>query len=357
MTAMTRTRIALPLVAAALLGLLATAPAQDPFNAPFDAMDTLNSAPTGGGGVGSIALDRARGVAANPGGPAAFGPGAFGPGALGPGGAFPQPIIPGEFGFAAQPSAPTYVPPATLRAWGGERVVEFTPDPNADPNEYPVSAILADAREIKILATAAGSYFNDGKRGFDAKADDDIYTNITVRRDYISPEAAIVRTRLIRSLRHLSGLNPREFNLVRVASTEPLSPLPKMIELEEIQDMRLARWMEEYLNPYRKDAATNPLFPWSNRPESEVAGATVTSVPYTEPNIEFVRAFVPPPPRAPNIKLPLNFRPTNPPQGAGLQQGVPGGFGGQGLEPYPALGDKGGGVTGEPIGNASSRYF
>lgn len=296
------------------------------FMPPLDAMDELNQAPVGSGQAFGGAIDRAQGaVGATQGRPmdpfGAEGGAAFGPGTMGAMGGDPFGMGAG-FGMPQQQFIP-YVPPPTVRAWGGERVVQFNPDPDRDINEYENSEILADARQIRVLATGQGAYPNVIRRG-----NEDIYTNIVIRRDYISPESAVVRTRLIQTLRFMSSLNPREFTLVRVASTDPLSPFPLMMDLEAEQDERLAQWMEDFLEPYVKRNEDDP------------------------DEIQLVRAFVAPPPLAPNIPLPLNFNPaTEAPEQEGQQLGPGGMMGG------PGSGFFDGDVTGEPIGAASSRYF
>lgn len=290
------------------------------FTAPLDAMDELSGAPVGGGGavVGTGAIDRARGVA-QPGQQQQPG---FQPGMPG---MMMDPGMEGEFGMMGfgygmqQQQQQAYVPPATVRAWGGERVIQYHPDPDVAIHDYLDDDILADAREIRILQTAEGSYPNVVTVGTD-----EIRQNINLRRDYISPEAHVVRTRLVQTLRYMSMLNPREFTFVRVATTEPLSPLPKMIDLEAEQDERLTQWMEDFMAPF--------VLP---REEGE--------------EYELVPSFLAPPPRAPNLPLPSNFRPETEAQEEqeGGQPGMMGGAG-PGFEP---------GFEGGPMGGASSRYF
>jgi hypothetical protein len=327
--------------ALSLVGMAPTAAFAQAGFAPLDAMDELNAAPVGGGGAFGGAVDRARGVTnmtqggfgandpfgAEGGGgmvDSPFGPGG---GAFGPGGFGPNAFGPNAFGPGGQPGVQAYVPPATVRAWGGERVVQFNPDPEVDIQDYLPSDILADAREIRVLATAQGNYPNVVKIG-----NDDVFTNIRVRRDYISPEAHVVRTRLITTLEFMSTLNPREFALVRVATTEPTSPFPKMIDLEAEQDLRLEQWLNDFMAPYLRT--------------DEESG-----------EVSLVPTFLAPPPLTPNIPLPLNFNPsTEAPAGQDQQggQGIPGGFGGG---QFGGDGMFGGDVTGDPMGAASSRYF
>lgn len=319
-------------VAAALVGACsfapAPAPAQNPFAPPLDAMDELNSGPTGAPGPGFNPADRARNAvnaannrpAANPfGGPAGgqanpFGGGAnqgnnpfgapaggqgnpFGGGAGGfapPGGGFAPP---GQQGFA--PAAPAI---AKRKAWGGTRIKDAR-----------TGEILQDAKEIDVLETWIdnGEYVNDGKTKNDG-AVDDIYTNITVVSNRISPESAVVRSKLIRTLAYTENLSPMEFFQVRVATTEPLSPLPKVLDLETDRDKALSEWFETFLGDYFTEDENGDRI--------------------------LIPTYIPPPPRAPNIPLPLNFTPESlPVDEEGNVIGVEGLAGGAG---------GGGGVTG-----------
>ncbi len=383
------------LSAGALLALAASAPAQvgGGFVADPQSLDTLSGGPVGGGSNFN-AINRAQSAAnqanaspfgqppggdpfaANvpPGGDPFAQPGGD-PFAQPPGGdPFAQPFGGDPFANdpfandpfaqpgAGQPGIPQ--PPATLTAWGGERIIC-----------HRTGEILQDAREISILATMQGNYYDDGENGNDAVADDNIYTNITVNTGFLSPEAHVVKTKLIETLRYVSppsddlstiginqaltqdlqsvgiqrdpelrrfilrprqsiemtyfnNLTPMQFSGVRVATTEPTSPLPKLNDLEREQDEKLRAWGDRFLRDFRM----NP--------------DDFTS--------EFYPTFLPPPPRAPNIPLPVNFTPNPLPEDGEGQFGG-GGRGGVGAEGYYGFANDP--VTGEPIGNASSRYF
>lgn len=365
--------------------------------APLDAMDTLNAAPTGGAGGSFNPVDRARGAAAaspygapagrdpamNPFGAAAgrdpgmnpFGaPGGdpFGgqPGGPAPGAFGAQPGAFGQPGGFGQAATNAFQAPATLTAWGGERIICAR-----------TGQILQDARELSILATAKANYYDDGENGNDAVANDNTWTNITINdTDYISPEAHFVKSKLIQTLQFVSpppmnaekagsfeqglsmdlqglvarsdaslrsylfrprkaetmdffsNLTPMEFNQVRVATTEPLSPLPKMVDLERDQDAKLRQWGVMFLSDYRLDP-------------DDFAG-------------EFIPTFLPFPPRAPKAPLPSNFSPMTQEEFEAQQEsqqgsGGRGRGGGRGGDLYGG----GMGAPGEPMGGASSRYF
>jgi hypothetical protein len=335
--------------AVALLSVTLASPALGQLNpfAPTDAMDTLNSAPTGGGGFDAIGRAESAVASANApadpfgapsadpfGNPAGAGGDPFGAPAANPFGAsegggadpFGAPTPGGDpFGapnpFGAPGAAPggfiqAAVAQATLSAWGGERLIC-----------HRTGQVLQDAREINILASMVGSYYDDGKQGNDAVAGDNIYTNIIISREHLSPEAHLIKTRLVQTLQYASELTPKNFNLVRVATTEPLSDLPKEVDLERERDKALGDWAQRFLSEYRK-------------------------VP-DQMDGEFYPTYMPPPPQAPNIPLPSNFSPNIDPAAAEAAQA--------GLQPgaAPAGDDFGAdpGVTGEPVGNASSRYF
>ncbi|MCC6546769.1 hypothetical protein IT570_06325 [Candidatus Sumerlaeota bacterium] len=310
--------------------------AQLGITAPPEAMDTLSGSSTGVGGLG---IDRARQVAgdanaasASPfgemqavdggspfGAPPAAGDGGNPFGAPGGTNAFGEPTGGGNpFGdpYAGLAPAAAYAAPATLSAWGGERIVA-----------HGTGQVLQDARVISILATAQGNYFDDGKNGNDATAGDNIYTNITINDDYISPEAQLVKTKIIQTLAYTSDQKAQTFFQVPVTSTEPTSPLPKVSELEERRDVKLTQWM------------TSPLAQFRVNPDDKES--------------EFYPTYLPPPPRAPNIPLPVSFTPKKIESGNVGPDGRPLPAGAAGSEASAFGGD----VTGEPVGNASSRYF
>ncbi|MBI1289827.1 hypothetical protein GC173_01095 [bacterium] len=399
--------------------------------APPEALDTLNSGSVGDGAAFGGALDRARGaVAATQGSPFGASDPAANPFGAEGGGGFssfggntPSPFGagPSPFGLASGPIPLSPVAEAELSAWGGERIIC-----------HRTGQVLQDAREINIVVSKVGSYYDDGKQGNDAVAGDNIYTNITINRNYISPEVHLVKTRVIQTLQYASELSPMKFNLAEVATTEhtpdrapgwraafngldninielvssgvlrsgsadiedaqrarleavgpnsvrfraeqgsfgnpiritygqtalvldgddpgryiritrtsadpltgslslyPLAAVPRMVDLETEQDKRLREWVDRRLHDYR-----------------------------TEPDnlrSAFFPTFLPPPPKAPNIPLPATFTDKALPEGAQTVAGV-GGAGGAGGGPVVGDGGDPNGVTGEPIGAASSRYF
>ncbi len=294
------------------LGLPSATSAQ--FTPPLDAMDELNSQSPSGGLNSTDYINRANNAvnnANNQQDPFNQQPQQDPFGNSPPGGDFTPPPAPGGgggFGTEGFGVPQSIANIKTLTAWGGTRVVA-----------HRTGQILQDARQVSILATAVDDYFDDGEQGNDAIAGDGIYTNITINEDYISPEAHQVKTKLIQSLQFVETLTPMQFNQVPIASTEPLSPLPRITDLESKQDERLTYWAVNFLHDYR----INP---------DEIDG-------------EFYPTFLPPPPRAPNIPLPITFTPR--PQ---VEENDADGEGDDG----DLFDDD---VTGTPQGNASSRYF
>ncbi len=273
------------------------------FAADPGALNTLNS---GGGGINSgFAMDRANAAAGGfpggnpnsfdtfggqPGGfnnagfgaPAdpAFGGGfpgggpAFGPPGGGPAFA-PQPGGFGGFGAAPVSAQPIQPQIRTLTAIYGDRVI------------CPVTGqMLEDAVEAPVLDTFINEYSDDGKTLLDHRADDGTYTNARIVRDFMSPEAMLVKTRALRNLEILEEYKPYEFASVLVASSDPISSLPNIQELEELRDGKLEDWAQEFLERFKIDPTQ----------------ATVE-------NSIFYQSFLPDPPRTPRVQIPPSFVP------------------------------------------------
>lgn len=303
---MKATRIGQLIPVAAAVGLLGVFPATDVaaqggFATGFADPATMNEMNQMGGATpGTFGVDRARGVAegqqgdpfaAQGGGEQGFGD-PFGGGEQGFGGPQPafgeggfdpamQGIGPGGFGQGFGPQQPqAYRPPPTVTAYYGERII------------CPLTGqMLQDAVEVTVLADQASeSYFNDGSQGGDFLEGDDIWTNVTVRSDVIAPEAALVKTRMVRALEMAEALEPAQFHLeTRVASTDALSNLPQVIDLEELRDEKLRNWAPQFLNRFRNNPDDPDPLNW-----------------------EFREAYVPTPPPLPDTPLPPNFRPPVP---------------------------------------------
>ncbi|CAN5259783.1 hypothetical protein BH09SUM1_BH09SUM1_25050 [soil metagenome] len=333
------------LMVAALIAPAAVGFAQ--FGSPMadtSAMSTLDSGPVGSASGSFDPIGRARAAAgapqassdpfAQPSDPFGGGGGAQPAGGDPFGGGGKDGGAPNPFGGAAVPAgganlgfSNALANIAKLSALGGERIVC-----------HRTGQILQDAREISILVTASGSYYDDGKNGNDAVANDNIYTNITINNNYISPESHVVQTKLIQTLQYASNLRPQQFSLVRVASTEPLAPFPKIVDLETSQDASLKDWAVRFLRDYRVEP-------------DKIDG-------------EFYPTFLPAPPRAPNIPLPITFTPENAParldangKPVPSQPGAqPNAINGQ-LSPEAASASLGVTADGQPVGNAQSRYF
>jgi hypothetical protein len=138
----------------------------------------------------------------------------------------------------------------------------------------------------------------------------------------------------------LDGNDPGRYIRITRTSDAPLTgqltffqlqPVPRMVDLETEQDKKLKEWVDGSLRDYRTD------------PDNVTA--------------PFLKTFLPPPPRAPNIPLPATFTAKPLAEGEQAVAGAAPGAGGAGGDPTVGDGGDKGGVTGEPIGAASSRYF
>lgn len=309
----------------------------NPFTAPPDAMDTLNSGSASGGLdagriLGGVKQDLFGGGGGNPGGgpadPFNQNPGGspFGTPA---GGATGSPFGAPPADLGGTTGSPFGGPPAGLggpagpgaasrssTAIGGMRIISRL------SNE-----VLQDARSAKVIST--DGYYDDGQTAGDLQANDGVFTNIVIDNEYISPGEFLIKSRALNGLRTLENFSPQEFFNVRVATTEPVSSLPKVTDLEEQQDTRLRQFNDRFLRDFRKEP-DNPGSP-------------------------LLKAFIPAYPKAPNLPLPATFspraRPNEQVSNAAGRDGEPG--------TAKVLFDKAmdDDVTGTPIGGASSRYF
>jgi len=305
------------------------------FLAPPDALDTLSGGSTSGGLDPNRLLGSARDAAFNSSAPGGtprdpFSPpgndGAT-PGFTPPPTGFSPPspgFTPPPSGFSGPPSgfspgapgAPGAAGlPRTTTAIGGFRIISAI---SGD--------VLSDARSAKVIST--DGYFDDGQNGGDAVAGDGVFSAIITDDNYISAGEFLIKTRSIKGLSVLEDFTPQEFLNVRVATTEPVSSLPKLTNLEAERDDKLEQFADRFLRDFR----VNP----------------------DDPASELIPVFIPFPPKAPNFPLPVEFSPRARPNS---EQAGAGGSGRGGDR------DGGGGVdldkpvTGEPIGGASSRYF
>ena len=302
-------------VAALSLGVLPMAlQAQGGFATGFadpESMDALNSGSVGGGGAGQLALDRARQVTSQPPGDG--------------GGGFQDPFAGGggfDDGFSA--GAAGQEAPVSFADTGDFGSVGGIIDPNTGGTFSGVANVvgiqviagdrvvchvtgemLQDARKAKVNPMYKDSYYDDGMHGMDARADDQIYTKVSLVSNVMSPEAHLVKTRYIRALQAAENLAPNEFFNVMAATTEPLSDVPKMIDLEAERDDKLSVWSSRFLRDFRVK-------------------------PDVEGDWEFYQAFMPAPPKTPGIPIPDSFTPpgTRSAADANGQGGDPEGQGG-----------------------------
>jgi hypothetical protein len=257
-----------------------------------ESLDTLSGQSVGGGGTGQLALDRARGLQAgdpfgggattDPFGGPSDGFGAPGdPFAAGPGGA-PQQV---DFGFNDEFGPATGIADPGGAGATGLAVPTFKAIYGTRYTCRITGQILDDARQVSILASAKESYYDDGETAGDAEANDLTFTNVQFDESLISPEAHLVKTRLIRALQWAENRPAHEFFNVVVASTDPLANVPSVLDLEAERDDKISVWAKRFLRDYRVDPDA-PDGVW-----------------------EFSQSFMPPPPRVPTLDLPSTFLP------------------------------------------------
>lgn len=272
----------------------------NPFAAPTEAMDTLNNAPTGAGGAGQVALDRARTTtAAQPVGRGGASSGRGGA-SFGRGGAVTtvQPVIPGAEGAAlqpaadgsAQPQAPPEIP--KVKVITGEKITCAV-----------CGVLLQDVTEKEVPEEEQADYFDDGTHG-DAEADDGIYTNVVERKDMIGSECADVLQKTVALINGADELDSMDFYRLHVTTNEPLSALPITRQQERTKDERLKEWNDKFLRKFRKDP--------------------------NDPKSEFYSVYIPPPPEVPSILPPTVPRETTQQatqtRGGGGGQDIRGGY-------------------------------
>jgi len=191
------------------------------------------------------------------------------------------------------------------------------------------STLLEDARYEDMpkdfILSQTDQYYNDGTHG-DVDPNDGIWTNIEEESNVICAKCNMIKEYYIALLVYVDNLSPREFFLLTATTTELISTIPKTIEEEKLKDEdNVRRWVREFLNIFRKDP--------------------------NDPKSEFIPIYVPLPPPFPPEPLPQGFA-------SYINRGQPGST--QYMEGMP-MGGEGAlmaqGVTGEPVGNASSRYF
>lgn len=309
------------------------------FVAPTDAMDTLNQGPVGPTGAGQQALERAQQL----------------PGAQTPGG-LPGDELPGLEAFDL-PGAGEQIGEAAGRArqalTGTITVITGTRVFDAVTGE-----LLDDPQERQVAAALRDSFFDDGTHG-DLLAEDGQYTNVDTRSDVVGPLNQRVKEQLVKALLVAEQMGPIEFYGLTLLSTQRHRDIPRSrawklvpdedgpgymlreVEVDEpltvpkFREVRMERdaklrddWADRFLQEYRKnkDSLTSefyPLYiPLPPVPPSTAPPAPETWQPFATPNV---------------------------------LEDIEGEDGGRiRFEDWARTDNN---VTGEPIGNASSRYF
>lgn len=280
--------IFLPVIFCFLFVSSAFAQGPNPF-APSSAMDTLNEAPVGGGLSSPSYIDRARqvGIAPRPSPPKRQNKEQVDPEML----MFAEGMEGGPRGRGRtgtqQSTSPMATPvptPKMIRVLSGSRV------------QCAVSGVVLEDIVYKEVPEAEkGNYYDDGTHG-DAEAGDGTWTNITIRNDVMSPESHAILQRLTSLLNNIEDAEPMDFYRLNVATSEPLSSLPKQIDEEQDRDIKLTEWNDRFLRMFRQN---------ENNPQSD-----------------FYPLYLPPPPSYPKVPLPQGFQPiikaTPAPTGMGM---------------------------------------
>ncbi|HOE62189.1 MAG TPA: hypothetical protein PKW18_01880 [Candidatus Sumerlaeota bacterium] len=256
---------------------------------PFDtggARDTLNEAsPTGG--MSTSYIDRARevGIAPAPAPQPQRQPPGYDPEIMGE---IPPPEAEGGKAGMMRPAmrrspdmfmegpmqqeAPTPSPtPKMIRVLTGSRV------------ECAVSGILLEDIVYKdVPESEKNNYYDDGTHG-DQEANDGTYTNITVRKDVMSPESHEILKKTLTLMENIEQMESIDFYRLNVATTDPLSSLTNMVEEEKNKDLKLAEWNNNFLRIFRIDESDS--------------------------NSAFYPLYIPPMPSIPAVTLPEGFKP------------------------------------------------
>lgn len=256
---------------------------------PFDtggAGDTINDM-SATGGVSTSYIDRARevGIAPRPAPVSRPAAASFDPEVMGE---MPPPEAEGGKGGGMrsvagrppdmmtggpmQPGAPTPSPtPKMIRVLTGARV------------ECAVSGVLLEDIVYKdVPESQKNNYYDDGTHG-DQEANDGTYTNITVRKDVMSPESHEVLKKTLTLMENIEQMDPVDFYRLNVATTDPLSSLANLVEEEKNRDLKLADWNNDFLRIFRIDESSA--------------------------NSAFYPLYIPPMPEVPAVTLPEGFKP------------------------------------------------
>ena len=356
MSALGRRRVILGIALGLGLACSAAVHAQLAITAPSEAMDTLNSAPTGSAGGSFDPLGRANNAAnAASGGLGALPPG--GTGALPPsGGIVIDPAtgdpVPGGGGYGLPPgavgnalnaagAAVINAIPLTVTVIDGTRIFDAI-----------TGELLDDAVEKKVTEQEKASYYDDGTHG-DIAPDDGSFTRVDERRDVIGQSSQRVKERLLQALVSAEALNPLEFygfNIMSlsVGEEQPRNRVWKLVPDPEGGPGRVLR--EQVIdNPvslpsYRQwqveqDAQVKNIWSMSFLHEYRKNKDSLTS--------EFFPLYIPYPPQAPSVAPPAMGTWT-PFEGIAIPDAV--------LNPQPRR-SGGGGDSSENMGVGSSSYY
>lgn len=307
------------------------------FDTAMQMNDTLSGGPVGGSNVGNLALQRAQGLQGGA------------PGQQGAGLDF------NAAGQAAQGAVDRVIPRITVIK--GTRVFDAI-----------TGQLLDEPREMQVPSSEKELYYDDGTNG-DLVAGDGEYSKVEVNDEYIGPGNQRVKEQLISALQSANQMDPLQFYGLNIMSTERREAAPRnrvwklnpdpaggpglILEEQETEEpLRVPKYRERQ---QQKDYRVKEDWSYRFLQEYRLNKDSLTS--------EFYKMHIPMPPVPPNTRPPNEdlWIPFNDPGSLerSIQQqfnapGAGGGLtGGRGANPYGG----GQGVTGAPVGNASSRYY
>jgi hypothetical protein len=124
-----------------------------------------------------------------------------------------------------------------------------------------VDGTLLEVPEMaRVPESQRENFFDDGENGNDVQEGDEIFTNVEIwDQDFIGPVSQSYVLRYINMLRLLHGMDPLSFAAVKVASPDPVSPLPLLDDFQTNQQDRVEGWNEKFLNPFRMPDVTGQV--------------------------------------------------------------------------------------------------
>mgnify|MGYP001391775830 FL=1 len=322
--------------------------------APPDAMDTVSGMSVGGGGAGNVALDRARGLQQ----PGMMGMPGGGPGPM-PGPMFPGGMFPGDPGQAYQPPEALEPVIPTISVLVGTRVRDAV-----------TKELLDEPVELKVPETEKGNFYDDGTHG-DVMANDGKFAMVEFADDVLGEGSQRAKEQMVKALVVAEDLTPLEFYGFTIMGTDQRTPQPREKAWQMIPDPKGGPGFVLAEVETERPVEMPNYREWRNARDAKVkndwSARFLRNYRVNPDDIrsEFYHLYIPHPPQPPEVRPPVQegWMPFSDPQSLMRAQSgefntgtTGGGYGTPGITGGYPLG-QGSGVTGQPIGNASSRYF